>query len=334
MITVGIKALNEEKHIAASIASAIEAVRGFQGEVIVADSGSTDGTIKIAKQFAVRVFQLANPAERSCGAGAQLAFQHARGDYFYLLDGDMVLDPGFLPAAVAYLEANPEIAAVGGEVREMNIENQEFQIRAKSLDKDPNRIAGIVDRLEGGGLYRTSALREVGYFADRNLHAFEEFELAARLQSRGWKMARIDATSVEHFGHTLGGFRLLGRRIRSGYLAATGEILRSAIGTPQLLMVLKRLSHIRNGLIVVFWWAALLYSITFNLTFFLILIFAPLAFLTIRRGSLPLGIYSFASWNACALGLLQGLLHHRIPPDQKIDSIEITSQQHTLKMTE
>jgi len=334
MITVGIKAFNEEKHIAASITSAIEAVREFQGDVIVADSGSTDRTINIAKQFPVRVFQLANPAERCCGAGAQLAYQHAQGNYFYLLDGDMVLEAGFLPAAVAYLEANPEIAAVGGEVREMNLANQEFRIRAKSLDKDPNRIPGIVDRLEGGGLYRTSAVREVGYFADRNLHAFEEFELAARLQSRSWKMARINATAVKHFGHTLGGFRLLGRRLRSGYLAATGEILRSAIGTPQLSIVLRRLSHIRNGLIVVFWWAALLCSIAFNFTFFLILVLAPLVFLTIRRGSLSLGIYSFASWNACALGLLQGLLHGRIQPDQKIGSIEITSQRHAFKVGE
>ncbi len=38
-VTVGIKALNEERHIRASFASALEAVKPWGGEVILADSG-------------------------------------------------------------------------------------------------------------------------------------------------------------------------------------------------------------------------------------------------------------------------------------------------------
>jgi glycosyltransferase involved in cell wall biosynthesis len=94
-LTIGIKALNEERHISSTIASALEAARPWAGEVILADSGSHDQTIEIAKLFPVRVFQLANRLDASCGAGAQLAFQHARSQYFYLLDGDMLLDSEF-----------------------------------------------------------------------------------------------------------------------------------------------------------------------------------------------------------------------------------------------
>ena len=135
-ISVGIKALNEERHIEAAIVSALAAIEGLDGEVILADSGSTDRTIEIARAFPIRIVQFADSAGRCCGAGAQLAYQHAQGEYFYILDGDMVLDPGFLRAGIAYLEAHPGAAAVGGIVREMNTEAAEFEIRARAVARD------------------------------------------------------------------------------------------------------------------------------------------------------------------------------------------------------
>ena len=329
MVTVGIKALNEGIHIAAAIASAIEAVRPFRGEVILADCGSTDRTIAIAKQFPVKIFQLANPAERSCGAGAQLAFQSGRGDYFYILDGDMVLHPEFLPAAIAYLEAHPDVAGVGGRIRQVNTESQEYRIRATTGQTGRNWQAGLVCQLDCGGLYRSEIIRRLGYFADRNLHAFEEFELAARLQAAGWKLARIDAPAVDHFGHTVGGFRLLGRWLRSGYASAPGEVLRSAVGMPQLAIVLRRLGHIRNGAIVIVWWALLLFSFVLNIPAFAVFLLVPLLFLSGRRRSLSLGVFSLAMWNVYGWGLLTGLLRGRIPPERTIPTREITHEPAT-----
>ena len=325
-VTVGIKALNEEKRIADALASAVAAVAPLGGEVVLADSGSTDRTIEIASQFPVRIVQLANPAERCCGAGAQLAFQSAKGEYFYLLDGDMTIDPDFLPAGIAYLEAHPEIAAVGGRVREMNTQGHEFQIRANTVANDRNWAPGIVDRLDCGGLYRTAAVREAGWFTDRNLHAFEEFELASRLQARGWKLARIDHPAVDHFGHTADGYALLLRRIRSGYSGAPGEVLRGALGRPHLAIVLRRLGHVRNGLAVAFWWLLLLAALLARQPLVLLgLLLVPLLFLSWRRGSLRLGLYSLTAWNVSALGLFSGLLRRRTPPDRPLGAIEIAT---------
>ena len=322
-VTVGIKALNEEGHIAASLGSAVEAVRPFQGEVILADSGSTDRTIEIARQFPVRIYQLAVPSERSCGTGAQLAFQHADGEFFYLLDGDMILDPAFLPAGIAFLEGNSDFAAVGGRIHEVNTDTEEYRIRADVAKADSNWRPGTVDRLDCGGLYRASSLKEVGYLADRNLHAFEEFELGARLREKGWKLARIDVPAVEHYGHTTGSFRLLWRRLKSGYAAAHGEVLRGAIGRPHLPLVVRNLGHIRNSAAVIVWWAALLVLAFLYPLVALALLLLPLLFLVVRRKSFRLGLYSFTMWNVYAWGLLEGLFKPRVPPDQKIASVEL-----------
>lgn len=326
-VTVGIKALNEERHIRDCLLSAIAAAEPLGGEVILADSGSTDGTIEIARALPVRIVQLENTAERCCGAGAQLAFQFARGDYFYLLDGDMILKPDFLATGIDFLEANPGVAAVGGTSEEMNVETEEFQIRAKIARTDPNARPGEVDRLDGGGLYRSAAVRDAGYFADRNLHAFEEFELGARLRARGWKLARIDRPAMDHYGHQAGGYALLWRRLKSGYTGASGEVFRAALGMPHLPIVLRQLSHIRVSVAVAAWWMALVLvllapgALTIKAGLWAGLLLGPLAFLWFRRGSLKLGVYSLVSWNVSALGFFSGLLRRREEPNRPLAAV-------------
>jgi glycosyltransferase involved in cell wall biosynthesis len=332
-VTIGIKALNEEENIAASLASAVEALQSVNGEVILADCGSTDRTIEIACRFPVRIVQLANAAERSCGTGAQLAFQHADGDYFYLLDGDMVLNPHFIAVGIAYLETHPHIAGVGGYINERNTQGKEFQIRADTCRKGRNWLPGIVDRLDCGGLYRAVAVRETGYFADRNLHAFEEFELAVRLQTRGWKLARIDHHAADHYGHTTGGYRLLWRRVQSGYAGGPGEVLRAAIGTCHLPIVLRRFGHIRNGFAVILWWVLLVTCLLLSPWLFLALFLAPILFLSLRRGLPVLGFYSLVSWNVSAWGLITGFLRRRVPPTLPLASVELSKQEEYLGVT-
>lgn len=327
-VAVGIKALNEAGHIDAALWSARAALdRVGGGEIVLADSGSQDATIARAERHAgVRIVQLSDPAQRSCGTGAQLAFQSlpADVDYFYLLDGDMVLDPAFLAAGVAFLEANPRHAAVGGRVREVNTGSIEFQLRARNDRIKGSALAGDVDRLDCGGLYRVAAVREVGHFADRNLHAFEEFELAARLRAAGWRLARIDAPAVEHFGHATGGYRLMWRRLRTGYAGGPGEVVRAAWHRPHWRQILRGFAQLRYSVIVYGWWLALLATLLAGqLLAFAIVALLPFAFLTWRRGSLRFGLYSLAVWNMIAIGMLQGLVRPRRATDAPIPADEI-----------
>lgn len=325
-VTIGIKALNEETHIGASLASACAAAAPFSGEVILADSGSSDRTVEIARGFPVRILQLADPAQKSCGTGAQLAFQEARGEFFYLLDGDMVLKPGFIAEGIAFLRANPDFAAVGGRVREANTTGIEFELRAQLDAVKGSSIAGEVDRLDCGGLYRTEAIRSVGHFADRNLHAFEEFELGARLRARGWKLARIAVDAVDHHGHAVAGYTLMLRRLRTGYAGGPGEVVRAALGRPHFAQVLRDFVQLRYGLVIYAWWLFLLLAALNGSWLALAVIAAvPVAYFSWRRGGLRLGLYSLASWNLNAIGLLQGLVRKRRPAQATIPRRDLSS---------
>ncbi len=328
-ISVIIKALNEERNIRRAIESALAAVEEVgSGEVILADSVSTDATIEIAKQYPITIVQLANPGERCCGIGAQLGFEVAQGEFVYILDGDMEFVEGFMPAAVAHLEANPELAGVGGHVVEMNLENQEFIGRAeRGLS---HMQAGRVDRLDMGGLYRRQALEEVGYFTNRNLSAYEEFELAARLASRGWQLQRLPLESVKHYGHTDESYALLKRRWRSRYAWGVGQLLRESVGRDHLPFVLTRLHVFRLYGVVIIWWLALvlialagvILSDISVILYSIILFLLPFLAMLIRKRSISGALYSVTSWQVFSAGLVAGFFQKRkFSADEPVDHV-------------
>ncbi|WP_338011755.1 glycosyltransferase family 2 protein [Methylobacterium sp. Leaf399] len=326
-VTIVIKALNEERCIARAIDSAMAALAAAgvtDGEVILADSRSADRTVAIATARGIAVARLSDAVPRSCGIGPQLGYQHARGDMVCLIDGDMALAPGFLVAALAFLREHPAVAGVGGTVRDVNVVNLEFDRRARR--GAPDLRPGPVDRLNGGGLYRRSAIASVGYFSDRNLHGYEEFDLAVRLRTAGWSLHRLATPFVDHYGHTIGGYPLLMRRITSRYLDGIGELLRGALGKPHLRTTLRDLPEIRLWLAVYFGWALGLLAVialpaALALAALGALVLVPVAGMSLRYRSLALGLYAFVAWNAHAFGMARGFLRPRVAPDLPIDAL-------------
>jgi GT2 family glycosyltransferase len=247
-LSVVIKALNEAEKIGACIRSVLAVTDPATTEIIVADSLSEDATVAVAAQFPVRVVQLARREDRGCGTAAQLGFQHARGKRLLLLDGDMELDPKFLPAAARALDADPSLAGVGGLVID-RVMTLEFQRRAAAAS--PSLKPGYHKHLAGGGLFRMDAVRRSGYFTDRNLHAFEELELGTRLSAEGWRLLRLDLPAVHHHGHAMPAARLLWHRWRTRYVLGQGELLRATWGTDRLWRVVpKRALQFRGDRLV------------------------------------------------------------------------------------
>lgn len=323
-VSIVIKALNEEKNICAAIESCLAAVAKVGGEVILADSCSSDRTVEFASRYPVRVVQLAHARERCCGIGPQLGWQHAQGEYVYLLDGDMRIVDGFLDEALTFLAQHPEVGGVGGRLVELNTENLEY--RERGLRAPAHLQPGEVDRLDGGGLYRRLAIEETGFISDRNLHSYEEFDLGARLRSLGWKLWRLPVASATHRGHETPPYALLLRRWRAGYVRGLGELLRGAIGRPHMKLVLRGMRELRIYSGVLVWWMVLLgipfwpMSAAVRAACFAAIAAAPFALMTWRKRSLSRAVYSVVSWCFNAAGLVQGLARPRVSPRSRIAS--------------
>jgi glycosyltransferase involved in cell wall biosynthesis len=332
-VSIIIKALNEEKGIATTLQSALRALKTVGGEVILADACSSDRTVEIARGYPVRIVQLTHPHERCCGIGPQLGYQHARGEFIYLVDGDMQLLDGFLPLAIEFLRSHPAIAGVGGRVLEMNLDNPEYQTRK---DKWAQGQPGPTGRLDGGGVYRRQAIEDVAYFSNRNLHSYEEFDLAARLRSRGWELWRMPLDAVSHYGHETPALQLLWRRWRSGYLWGLGELLRASLGHSRLGMVLQEVREVRIYAAVLLWWLALAALWLWPASLWpaplwpgfdgyravtgLALLLTPLALMVWRKRSLSRGLYAVLAWSFNAAGMLRGLLRRPQHSQGRVDS--------------
>lgn len=92
LVSILIPAHNAEKWIADTIRSA--AAQSWQEtEIVIVDDGSTDNTLKIARQFeseSIRVFRQEN---QGAAAARNRAFSLSHGDYIQWLDADDLLDP-------------------------------------------------------------------------------------------------------------------------------------------------------------------------------------------------------------------------------------------------
>lgn len=311
-VSIIIKTLNEESNIRRAVESSLNALATVPGggEVIVADSLSTDRTVEFAACYPIRIVQLSNPADRCCGVGAELGYWVANGDFLYILDGDMELTSGFLEEAIAIMETEPSVVGVGGQVEEMNVVNAEFRGRAQ---RPPEHMSpGVVDRLNGGGLYRRTAIETAGYLTNRNLHAFEEYELAIRLRQFGGTLMRLDRPSLRHYGHTDESFGLLLRRWRSRYAWGLGELLRECRGGRALVTVVTEIRLLQSVIAVWIWWAAILACATGAILWswspwVIVLVgLAPLLAASVRRKSLIDGAYVVAFLCVMAVGTVAG----------------------------
>lgn len=318
-VSVVIKALNEERHIEAAIRSALAAVAAVGGEVILADSGSTDRTIEIAQSLLITVVQLSNPAERRCGVGPQLGYQLARGEFVYILDGDMELDPLLLPAALAAMDSEPKLGGVGGLVEEESEANFQFRGRQR---RGAEGIARVCEWLDMGGLYRAAALRQVGYFSNRNLHAYEEMELGLRLGAAGWTLRRLAVRGVLHHGRTESSWALLKLRWRSRYLDGAGELLRAALGRPYFLRAAWTQRHLILALLL--WFGLLgglvLWPVSHALLFASVICVMALVLVRALRGrSLGDACFGQLDWQVTALAMVRGFLVTPRDPTKPIE---------------
>lgn len=323
-LSVIIKTLNEERNIGRCLDAILGSLQDISLEVIVADSGSSDRTIEIASTYPVMIVQLANPAERSCGIGPQLGFQHSNGDFVLILDADMVLHAEFVRVALARMKSDARCAGIGGQLVECSGSGYEYELRRAMAKEHEEEVSW----LDGGGLYRREAIQSVGYLSNRNLHAYEEKELGLRLRGAGWRLYRVADVAVDHFGHTVDTVKLLWRRWRSGYADACGESIRACFGKPYLWdMVLVHKSHVLTLLLQIALLSGLLISPWYSPLIVIVIVFILIGGVAqiIRKKSFANGMHSLLHLNIFALGLARGLFRPQVDPIISVRSVVFKS---------
>lgn len=167
--------------------------------VVYVDSGSTDGSVEMAKNLGATVVDLdlsrKFTAARARNTGFErLHLQHPDISYVQFVDGDCEVDPTWLDRARIHLDSNPSVTVVCGRRRERFPERSVYN---RLCDLEWDTPIGIADSCGGDALMRAETLSEVGGFRE-DLIAGEEPELCIRLRRLGGQIERLDAEMTLH----------------------------------------------------------------------------------------------------------------------------------------
>ena len=177
----------------------LESVVGRFHCVVYVDSGSDDGSVEAARAMGVEVvgLDMSRPftAARARNEGVARLKQVLPGvEFVQFVDGDCVLDPGWIDAALDAMHQDDTLGVACGRRREMHPEHSVYN---RMIDLEWDTPVGEADACGGDALIRTAAFDAVdGY--DASVIAGEEPEMCLRMRQSGWTIRRIDHEMTLH----------------------------------------------------------------------------------------------------------------------------------------
>ena len=209
-----------------ALASIYDAPPDFPFEVVVVDNASPDGSAAaVAAQFP-QVLLIANAENAGYARGNNQALERADGEYRLLLNPDVVLPPGGLAQAVAFMRQYPEAGALG--VKQIHPDGRLqrsvrgfpaplavlWELTGLSRVFPRSRLFGAyrltwfeydaimeVDQPMGTFLLmRNAALAQVGLLDEAFPIFFNEVDWCLRCKRAGWKIYFTPNVAIVHHG--------------------------------------------------------------------------------------------------------------------------------------
>jgi len=185
-------------------------------DIHVVDNGSTDGTLKILRQYSKSINLIENHTNKGfCHANNQ-AIAKASGEFVFTLNSDIILENNYLFRLLEFLKENPEVGMVQGKLLRMDkVTIDGLGLRMDMLMRLHNIAEGQKDSAEfnspieifgpcaAAALYRRELLKDVSFkeevFDERFFFLVEDFDLAWRARKRGWKAACVPSAWCYHY---------------------------------------------------------------------------------------------------------------------------------------
>jgi GT2 family glycosyltransferase len=208
----------------------LESLRSVWDKTVYVDSGSTDGSVALARTLGVSVEELDLSTPFTAARGRNQGFHRLLEvrptlEYVFFVDGDCEVLDGWLEKAGRFLKEHPDVAVVWGCRRERHPEKSIYNMLCDIEWQDCP--AGETKACGGDALMRTDAFRQVnGYRPD--LICGEEPELCVRLRKAGWRIWHLDEDMTLHDAALYRFGQWWKRMIRGGYAFAQGAHLHGA----------------------------------------------------------------------------------------------------------
>jgi len=204
------------------LAGCLESVAHLGYPVVYVDSGSIDRSVAIAASYGVETIELDRSSPFSAARARNEGFRRLRDrqpgiEFVQFLDGDCILLPGWIDAAIRALSTQSKRAAVFGHLLERNADATPYN-RLCAMEWRRSAPGDLKDfgALGGISIMRADVFSELGGFRP-DVIAGEDSELGVRMGLAGYKITKIDSPMASHDAN-MSSFRQWWRRaVRAGH---------------------------------------------------------------------------------------------------------------------
>jgi GT2 family glycosyltransferase len=185
-------------------------------EIIIVDNGSTDNSLKLAKNL----FVVRNSKNLGFATAVNQGIIAAKYNYICLLNNDVNLDKYWFKYLIKNIKNNPNIACFCGTV--LSKDGKTIESQGISFDwsgkctQNTNKLLNNQPKFVWGSsgaavIFNKEILSKIGLFDQHYFAYVEDVDVAFRLQKRGFKTLLIPNALVYHLGgattNKMGNFR-------------------------------------------------------------------------------------------------------------------------------
>lgn len=189
-------------------------------EVVVVDNGSTDGSQEMLRTCYPEVLIIQNDRNVGLGKASNQGIEATTGRHVLLLNNDTLVNAPSLDAMLDFLDACPEVGAVGGKLlnadgseqscyNDFSTLRKEFLVATRLGELLWEGYPGIIhdNQIRSVGwigsacvMIRRAALAQVGLLDESYFIYGDEEDLQYRLRKAGWQIVYLPYATTIHYG--------------------------------------------------------------------------------------------------------------------------------------
>ncbi len=201
------------------LSTVVSSVDALEGEVIVIDNASTDGSPKMVEQEFSTVHLIRNSKNIGFARANNQGWRTSNGEYVLFLNSDTIALPKALPQLMEFMDNHPDAGACsprlsradgttqpfafGGDPTPMYLLRRGFArlLLRRPLHDWETRAPLSVDWVSGACLLaRRAALEQIDGWNEKFFMYFEDNDLCLRMRRAGWKIFYAPQATITHLG--------------------------------------------------------------------------------------------------------------------------------------